>query len=113
MECTPFTDAGATRSERSVPASIATVPDDRLTVADVCALLQVRKSVVYAACDYGDLECVRFESTVQLLPDRMRGRIRLATRRPAPHASGPLGGAAAHCESALCRREWANAPAVR
>jgi len=41
-----------------VPASIATVPDDRLTVADVCALLQVRKSVVYAACDYGDLECV-------------------------------------------------------
>ena len=60
---------------------------------------------MYAACDYGDLEYVRFEGTVQLLPDRMRGRISLvlATRRPAPHARepskvsrGPLGGAAAH-----------------
>ena len=65
---------------------------------------------MYAACDYGDLEYVRFEGTVQLLPDRMRGRISLvlATRRPAPHARepskvsrGPLGGAAAHCVKTL------------
>ncbi len=66
-ECSPFTDAGLTRSERSLPPSIAAIPDDRLlTVADVCALLQIRKSVVYAACDHGDLAYVKFEGAVQI-----------------------------------------------
>jgi len=66
-ECSPFTDAGLTRSERSLPPSIAAIPDDRLlTVADVCALLQIRRSVVYGACDHGDLEHVKFEGAVQI-----------------------------------------------
>ena len=59
-ECSPFTDAGLTRSERSPPASIAVIADDRLlTVADICGLLQIRKSVVYRACDRGDLGYVK------------------------------------------------------
>ena len=66
-QCSPFTDAGLTRSERSLSPSIAAIPDDRLlTVADVCALLQIRKSVVYAACDHGDLAYVKFEGAVQI-----------------------------------------------
>jgi len=63
--CSPFTDAGLTRSERSLPPSIAAIPDDRLlTAGDICALLQVRKSFVYGACDRGDLEYVKFEGVV-------------------------------------------------
>jgi hypothetical protein len=56
----PFTDAGLARPKRSLPPSIAAIPDDRLlTVADICALLQIRKSVVYRACDRSDLEYVK------------------------------------------------------
>ena len=66
-KCTPFTDAGLTRPNRSLPTSIEGIVDDRLlTVADICALLQIRKSVVYAACDSGDLEYVKFEGIVQV-----------------------------------------------
>jgi len=36
------------------------IADDRLrTVADICGLLQIRKSVVYRACDRGDLGYVK------------------------------------------------------
>ena len=66
-ECTPFTDAGLTRSERSPLPSIAVIADDRLlTIADICALLQIRKSVVYRACDRGDLGYVTFEGAIQV-----------------------------------------------
>jgi len=65
--CSPFTDAGLTRSERSLPPSIAAIPDDRLlTVGEICALLQVRKSFVYGGCDCGRLEYVKFEGVVQI-----------------------------------------------
>jgi excisionase family DNA binding protein len=37
-----------------------------LTVAEVCALLQIRKSIVYAACDRGELQYVKFEGAVQI-----------------------------------------------
>jgi integrase len=33
---------------------------------EICALLQVRKSIVYGACDRGALEYVRFEGAVQI-----------------------------------------------
>jgi len=50
-----------------MPPTIAAIPDDRLlTVAEICALLQVRKSIVYRACDRGELEYVKFEGTVQI-----------------------------------------------
>jgi len=43
------------------------IADDRLlTVADISALLQIRKSVVYRACDRGDLGYVKFEGAVQV-----------------------------------------------
>jgi len=46
-ECSTFTDAGLTRSERSPQPSIAAIADDRLlTIADICALMQIRKAVV-------------------------------------------------------------------
>ena len=35
-------------------------------MAEICALLQVRKSVVYGACDRGELEYVKFEGAVQI-----------------------------------------------
>ena len=54
-------------SELSPPPSIAAINDDRrLTVADICALLQIRKSVVYRPCDRGDLGYVKFEGAVQV-----------------------------------------------
>ena len=66
-KCIPFTDAGLTRPNRSPPPSLEGIVDDRLlTVADICALLQIRKSIVYAACDSGDLVYVKFEGTVQV-----------------------------------------------
>ncbi len=66
-KCIPSTDAGLTRSERSLSPMIAAIPDDRLlTVADVCALLQVRKQVVYGACERGELEYVKFQGAVQV-----------------------------------------------
>jgi len=43
------------------------IADDRLlTVAEICALLQVRKSIVYGTCDRGELEYVKFEGAVQI-----------------------------------------------
>jgi len=35
-------------------------------VAENCALLQVGKSIVYGACDRGELEYVKFEGAVQV-----------------------------------------------
>ena len=65
--CSPFTDAGLTRSERSSPSLIGAISDDRLlTVAEICALLQIRKSIEYEACDRGHLEYFKFEGTVQI-----------------------------------------------
>ena len=65
--CSSFTDAGLTRSERSLPPSIAAITDDRLlTFQDICELLQVRTSFVYGACDRGDLEYVKLEGVVQI-----------------------------------------------
>ncbi len=64
-ECTQLPDPALTRSERSLPPTIAAIPDDRLlTVSDVSLLLQVRKQVVYRACDRGELDYVKFEGTV-------------------------------------------------
>jgi excisionase family DNA binding protein len=61
-KCSRYTDAGLT------PGSvIATIPDDRLfTIAEVAVLLNVPKSVVYSACDRGQLQYVKFEGTVQV-----------------------------------------------
>jgi len=40
--------------------------DDRLfTVAEVSALVRIRKSDVYSACDRGQLRYVKFEGIVQ------------------------------------------------
>ena len=62
----PSTDAGLT--ETLVPELIVgTIPDDRLfTVAEVASLLQAPKSVVYAACDRGELQYMKFEGVVQV-----------------------------------------------
>jgi hypothetical protein len=66
-KCIRFTDAGLTRSNRSLPSSIEGIADDLLlTVAGICAILQIGKSVVYAACDSGDLEYVKFEGAIQV-----------------------------------------------
>ncbi len=61
---------------RSVPALsgaaqpgsvIAAIPDDRLfTISEVSGLLKVPKSVVYSACDRGDLQYLKFEGVVQV-----------------------------------------------
>jgi len=46
---------------------IDSISDDRLfTVAEVAALLNVRKSDVYSACDRGELHYVKFEGIVQV-----------------------------------------------
>ncbi len=46
---------------------IAAIPDDRLfTISEVSGLLKVPKSVVYSACDRGDLQYVKFEGAVQV-----------------------------------------------
>ena len=62
------TDAGLTPSSAAVPGSVvAAIPDDRLfTISEVMGLLQVPKSVVYSACDRGDLQYVKFEGAVQV-----------------------------------------------
>jgi len=66
-ECSRSTDPGLTRSERPLPPTLAAIADDRLlTVDEICALLQVRKSIVYGACDRGELEYVKFEGAVQV-----------------------------------------------
>jgi len=66
-ECSRSTDAGLTRSERPLPPTIDAIADDRLlTVGEICALLQVRTSIVYGACDRGELEYVKFEGAVQI-----------------------------------------------
>jgi hypothetical protein len=84
-ECSPFTDAGLTRSERSAPPSIAAIADDRLlTVADICALLQIRKSVVYRACDRGDLGYVKFEGAVQVEGRDLKRWVLNVPSRPPP-----------------------------
>jgi len=65
-ECSPFTDAGLTRSERSPPASIAVIADDRLlTVADICGCCRSGSSVVYRACDAAISVC-EVEGAVQV-----------------------------------------------
>jgi excisionase family DNA binding protein len=62
------TDAGLTPRSAAVPGSVvATIADDRLfTIAEVAGLLKVPKSVVYSACDRGDLQYVKFEGAVQV-----------------------------------------------
>src|SRR4051812_6369725 len=66
-ECSGSTDPGLTRSERPLPPTIAAIADDRLlTVSEICALLRVRKSIVYGACDRGELDYVKFEGAVQI-----------------------------------------------
>jgi excisionase family DNA binding protein len=46
---------------------VASIPNDRLfTVAEIAALLKVPKSVVYAACDRGELQYMKFEGIVQV-----------------------------------------------
>jgi hypothetical protein len=55
-------------SEAAQPGSvIAAIPDDRLfTISEVSGLLKVPKSVVYSACDRGDLQYLKFEGVVQV-----------------------------------------------
>jgi len=64
--CTPFTDARLT--ETFVRETLdGTIPDDRLfTVTEVASLLKAPKSVVYAACDSGELQYIKFEGVVQV-----------------------------------------------
>jgi hypothetical protein len=65
--CSPCTDAGLTRSERPLPLAIAAIRDDRLfIIAEISTLLQIRQQLVYAACDRGELEYVKFEGAVQI-----------------------------------------------
>ena len=61
------TDAGLT-PRSAVPGSVvSTIPDDRLlTIAEVTELLKVPKSIVYSACDRGDLQYVKFAGVVQV-----------------------------------------------
>jgi len=43
------------------------IPDDRLfTISEVAGPLKVPKSVVYSACDRGELQYVKFEGAVQV-----------------------------------------------
>ena len=66
-KCSPSTDAGLTPEQQVRLSSMATLSDDRLfTVAEISALLEIRRSDVYAACDAGDLEYVKFEGAVQV-----------------------------------------------
>jgi hypothetical protein len=66
-KCTPSTDAGLTPQQRLSVSSIMPLSDDRLfTVAEISALLDVRRSDVYAACDAGHLQYVKFEGAVQV-----------------------------------------------
>jgi hypothetical protein len=59
------TDAGLTPFRRA--GLVDAIPDDRLfTVAEISALLNVRKSDVYTACDRGLLRYMRFEGAVQV-----------------------------------------------
>ena len=69
-----------------MPPRVAAIPDDHLlSVADVCALLQVRKAVVYGACDRGELEYVKFEGVVQVeARDLKRWLGRDTTQPPRP-----------------------------
>jgi hypothetical protein len=60
-----FTDAGLTPFLQAT--LVDAIPDDRLfTVAEVSALLRIRKSDVYSACDRGELRYVKFEGIVQI-----------------------------------------------
>ena len=60
------TDAGLTPSQEA-PRFLAAISDDRLfTVAEIAALLKIRKTDVYEACDSGRLRYVKFEGIVQV-----------------------------------------------
>jgi hypothetical protein len=66
-KCSPSTDAGLTPEQEVRLSSIATLSDDRLfTVAEISAFLNIRRSDVYAACDAGHLQYVKFEGAVQV-----------------------------------------------
>ena len=46
---------------------MSTIDDDRLfTVAEIAAVLKIRKSDVYSACDRGQLRYFKFEEVVQV-----------------------------------------------
>jgi len=76
------TDAGLTPSVPAPGSLIGTIPDDRLfTVAEISALLRIRKSDVYSACDRGELRYVKFEGTVQVEGRHLKAYLDLETRR--------------------------------
>ena len=66
-KCSPSTDAGLTACPALPGSIVAEIPDNRLfTVAEIAALLKVRRSAVYSACDSGKLRYVKFEGAVQI-----------------------------------------------
>jgi hypothetical protein len=61
------TDAGLTPSMAAPGSLVSTILDNRLyTAAEISALLKIRKSDVYRACDRGQLQYVKFEGIVQV-----------------------------------------------
>ena len=81
-ECTPFTDARLT--EPFVRETLdGTIPDDRLfTVTEVASLLKAPKSVVYAACDSGELQYIKFEGVVQVEGRELKAWLAACHRPP-------------------------------
>jgi hypothetical protein len=71
---------GATDAGLTPPAAatlVDAIPDDRVfTVADISALLKIRKSDVYSACDHGHLRYVKFEGVVQVEGRELKAWIR-------------------------------------
>jgi hypothetical protein len=74
------TDAGLTPLP---PLSVVdAIPDDRLfTVAEISALLKIRRSDVYGACDRGHLRYVKFEGAVQVEGRDLKAYLNLGARR--------------------------------
>jgi excisionase family DNA binding protein len=61
---------------------VGSIPDDRLfTVSEIAKLLQAPRSVVYAACDRGELEYMKFEGVVQVEGRHLKSWLR-ATAHP-------------------------------
>jgi excisionase family DNA binding protein len=81
-KCSPSTDAGLT--ETFVPESlVGSIPDDCLfTVAEVAALLKAPRSVVYAACDRGELQYMKFEGIVQVEGRELKAWLTACHRPP-------------------------------
>jgi hypothetical protein len=81
------TDAGLTPFP---PATLVeAIPADRLfTVAEISALLKIRRSDVYGACDRGHLRYVKFEGAVQVEGRDLKAYLDLGELAPIPWTPG-------------------------